>query len=118
MNKKLGICITTFNRAEVLKDVLDIMVPLARQAQVGIYVNDNASTDGTADVLKHFSREYEFFFPFTQATNVGFDINYAECMLRCEAEYCWGWLITLSSKKGRSSACSTSWRPENSTSSP
>lgn len=90
MNERLGIAITTFNRGDVLRDVLAVMVPLAAAHEIPIYVNDNGSTDGTAAVLAGFAAQYRYFFPHIQASNLGFDANFAHCVQRCETAYIWG----------------------------
>lgn len=90
MNERLGIAITTFNRGPVLRDVLAVMVPLAEVHGIPIYVNDNGSTDDTAAVLADFAAQYRYFYPHIQASNIGFDANYAHCVQRCETAYIWG----------------------------
>lgn len=90
MNKKLSICITTYNRAKILGTTLAHNLAIAKKYNIPIYVNNNNSSDDTAYVLKKLKKEYKYLFPLTQSANIGFDRNYEHCLKRSKTEYCWG----------------------------
>ncbi len=90
MNKKLAICITTYKRPNVVNDVLENIIKYARLYDVAVYLNDNSSGDGTDSVLEKHKKNYEFFFPKINKTNIGFDKNFEDCIKRPDQDYIWG----------------------------
>jgi glycosyltransferase involved in cell wall biosynthesis len=90
VNKKLAICITTYKRPNVVNDVLENIIKYARLYNVAVYLNDNSSEDGTNSVLEKHKKNYEFFFPKINKTNIGFDKNFEDCIKRPDQDYIWG----------------------------
>jgi len=90
MNKKLSICITTYNRSKILEATLTHNIIIAKKNSIPIYVNNNNSTDDTDYVLKKLKNKYKYLFPLTQSSNIGFDRNYEHCIKRSKSEYSWG----------------------------
>jgi len=88
-NDLLSICIPTYNHAEPLRKCLEAMVPQAKQHNIPIYVSDNASTDDTLEVLKSFSRVYQFLYFKTNNENAGVDQNMVSAARMASSKYVW-----------------------------
>lgn len=89
MNDKLAICIPTYNRATILRDALNHLIPIASQFNVAIYVSDNASTDDTPSILENSHSQYPFVFHHRNAENIGMDSNFAMALNLSPAKYAW-----------------------------
>ena len=59
MNKELAICIPTYNRALVLKDLLNDLILKVEDYQVAIYISDNNSQDNTYDIVREAQKKYK-----------------------------------------------------------
>jgi len=90
MRKTLAICITTYQRSEILDEVLSRIMPLALKYEVPVYVNDNNSQDLTSEVLKKYSELYSIFYPKVNSENIGFDKSFEDCLRRSKEDYVWG----------------------------
>src|SRR3954470_7738221 len=93
-NKLLSICIPTFNRANELKISLpEILNQAAKfKDKIEVIVSNNASTDGTEEVLNKLKNEYSFLKTYRNDINIGFNLNF----FRLSDEYATGkffWLI-------------------------
>lgn len=89
MNGDLSICIVTFNRKKILEDVLIDLVEKAEKFDVGIYVVDNCSTDGTSDFVNCFLLNNRNVFLVSNERNLGFDGNVAAAALVPDSKYVW-----------------------------
>ena len=54
----LSICIPTYNRAEYLAKSLDSLIVQPEFSQIEVVISDNASTDNTEEVCKHYREKY------------------------------------------------------------
>ena len=91
-DKLLSISIPTFNRWEYLSDLLPNLLEQSREVdpdghKIEIIINDNASTDGTANGI--FAIEKTRLRYFRNDTNIGGDANFIECVKRASAKYVW-----------------------------
>jgi abequosyltransferase len=84
---RLAICIPTYNRAPLLRELLDAI--RAQSADVEIVVSDNASTDGTADMMAELAARDPRIVSVRQPVNRGPDANYLEVVRHARAEFCW-----------------------------
>jgi abequosyltransferase len=84
----LSICIPTFNRASFLPATLDA---IASQWEDGleITVADNASTDGTGDLVREYQRRLGRVRYFRWDANQGADRNYLKAVELATSDYCW-----------------------------
>ncbi|MGI1939172.1 glycosyltransferase family 2 protein [Shewanella oncorhynchi] len=89
MNENISICITTYQRGEILDDVLDNIVRVASNHDVAIYVSDNASSDCTEEVLKKYKKIYPYFFYNINSENIGFDRSFEVVMNMAKSKYIW-----------------------------
>lgn len=84
-NTILSICIPTYNRKDVIiPDITDYLS--CNDSRYNIFVNDNASTDGTSQLLKEFNDPRIKF--HINDTNQGCCINYIKSLYGATGEYC------------------------------
>lgn len=94
-NNKLSFCIPTYNRAEfiihTLTSIADQIIEGDYTDIVEICVSDNASIDGTDEIINSFKNNY----PSVQivysknSENLGADKNYLKVVELASGEYCW-----------------------------
>lgn len=84
----LSICIPTFNRAQYLRECLSSIRINGNAGDVEVVVSDNASTDGTVDVLKEFKGKLPLRW-MVQQHNVGADRNFDSSTHFASGRYCW-----------------------------
>ena len=84
---KLSICIPCYNRKTHIRETLDLLLSQVT-SEVEIIVVDNASDDGTQEILKEYQRLSLIKLKF-QKENVGADLNYLEVVNSASGEYCW-----------------------------
>lgn len=92
----LSIVIPTYNRADFIRDCLDSIVSQfddeANGARVGdqmeIVISDNASTDGTAEVVKEYMGTYPNITYSRNVENLGFDRNFLNVIAHAKGTYC------------------------------
>jgi abequosyltransferase len=83
----LSVCIPTYNRQALLACTLDSLV--ADSKNIEICVSDNASTDGTANMLETYKPKFDDFILNSWSKNVGPDLNYLKVIEIAQSEYCW-----------------------------
>jgi abequosyltransferase len=89
INKKLSICIPTYNRAELLKECLENIIPEVKNYSIPIYISDNASTDNTAQVVLEFQKIYPFIYYSCNAVALSPDYNFKHVLEMSQCEYAW-----------------------------
>jgi glycosyltransferase involved in cell wall biosynthesis len=91
----LTICIPTFNRAlrleKTLANILNLIISLKLEDQIGVFVSNNSSEDHTEEILTKFfniAEQEKIAFNFqTLKENVGIAKNTIECALRSNSNY-------------------------------
>ena len=90
---KFSICIPTYNRASFLKEaVFSVLSQLNGDYKdtVEIVISDNASTDGTADLVKEFQRNAPISIVYNRNNlNLGCDKNFLRVVELAKGNYCW-----------------------------
>ena len=82
----LTIAIPTFNRAAKLQRQLELLIPqLTPEVRLSIY--DNASTDGTGEVVAKFNHPNLFY--SCSHSNTGGGHNFLRCFDQCQTEWLW-----------------------------
>jgi len=92
MPNQLCICVPTFNRVEKLRKSLSYHAQLCIKHGIGLVVSDNASSDGTRDLLKQYKDHYTWFDFFSHQSNQGPDANFDFALklgLKTGANYMW-----------------------------
>jgi glycosyltransferase involved in cell wall biosynthesis len=91
INEKLiSICIPTYNHAEPLRKTLEAMIPQAQKFKIPIYISDNASNDGTAELVKRFQKVYKYLYYSSNEKNLGVDQNMINAAnMGASSQYVW-----------------------------
>lgn len=88
MDYKLSICIPTYNRASLLRECLDHLLPqIIKYNDVEVIVSDNASTDGTDLMIKEYLNKYVFLKYYRNTENLGYAGNQVKLLSRARGEY-------------------------------
>lgn len=88
--KLLTIIIPTYNRCQQVKENLNLILPqvLKYQDFVRIYVSNNASTDGTSEMIKEYLDKYqETVFYYCQEKNITASPNFNHAVYVVNSEY-------------------------------
>ncbi|MBS3947289.1 MAG: glycosyltransferase [Firmicutes bacterium] len=88
MEIKLSIAIPTYNGVQAIRETLDSIVSQLEEG-VEIVVSDNASTDGTAEIIREYQAMYPLIRYFCNDENVGADRNFDLAVRRAKGEYVW-----------------------------
>lgn len=88
MTVKLSICIATYNRAQLLRQTLESIVPQLTD-ECEIIVSDNASTDETEQVVSEYANRVSRLTYHRQEVNRGLDRNFDSAVEHATGEYCW-----------------------------
>lgn len=84
----LSICIPTYNRCQLLDELLDMILPQAeRFLDVEVCVSDNHSSDDTTAHLQ--ARQSSILRYWTNEINIGGDRNFLKCIAEARGEYVW-----------------------------
>lgn len=92
LRPRLSLCIPTYNRAACFQQALESgfrEVAGLAPGQVELLVCDNASTDGTGELLARAQAEHPDLKVFRNAENLGFDRNYLRCVEEATGEFVW-----------------------------
>ena len=91
---QLSLCIPTYNRALLLREALEAIAGQGDAAlfeRIEIIVSDNASPDGTSDVVNTITQQYPCLklAYFRQPENVGVNQNIYDVVQRASGEFVW-----------------------------
>lgn len=86
---KLSICIPTYNRADLLGELLASIVSQIDPKTVEIAISDNGSVDHTQQVVERFIESGANIKYARAETNLGADRNYLNSVRIATGEYCW-----------------------------
>lgn len=84
--KLLTIAIPTYNGANTISNMLEILLPQCDE-RVEILISDNASTDNTKLIIDKYIEKYENIIYVRNAKNIGPDSNYLQCMEMSKGKY-------------------------------
>ena len=84
----ISICIPTRNRALLLRQALASIIIQAND-EIEILICDNASTDGTREVVAEFQCQFPALIYNRWDQNVGFNRNLARSVELAQGRYCW-----------------------------
>jgi glycosyltransferase involved in cell wall biosynthesis len=86
----LTLAVPTFNRAEDLHRFLTAIEPQMRdRPEVDLYLSDNASTDGTPELIAHFQARGLALRSHRHPQNIGADANFVSCFHAARGTYFW-----------------------------
>lgn len=89
---RLSLCIPTYNRASFLRGALESGLQEAANHPAGmveVLVCDNASTDGTAELIADLQAAHPELRALKNPVNLGFDPNYLRCVDEARGEFIW-----------------------------
>jgi len=85
---KLSVCMLAYNQAEIFREAIESVVTQKTDFQFELIVCDDASTDGTADVLREYEAKYpDLISAIYRDQNVGHYVNYVDAHNRARGEY-------------------------------
>ncbi|ASF13676.1 MULTISPECIES: glycosyltransferase family 2 protein [unclassified Shewanella] len=88
MNKpKVSVAIITYNAENFIRDVLTSVASQQSSFDFEIVIGDDASKDGTQEILKEFSERYNNISLVLHDSNVGANQNYLDVLAACKGEY-------------------------------
>ncbi len=82
---KLSIAIPTYNRCELLRQTLDSVMCQVNE-YVEVIVSDNASIDGTQEMMKEYCNIHNVSY-YRNDENLGMDRNFLTCLQRAKGQY-------------------------------
>lgn len=85
----LSICIPTYNRDYILKELLIKLCPLAEKYNVEICISDNASPDNTENIVREYCEKYSNIIYVRQSENLGSDQNAEFVLKMSHTKYRW-----------------------------
>tara|TARA_B100000575_G_scaffold286463_1_gene283273 strand:+ start:245 stop:1234 length:990 start_codon:yes stop_codon:yes gene_type:complete len=88
-NKNLSICIPTFNRPDLLKKNLLLMLPEINKFYVSIYISDDSSNNETSEMINYIQKKYKYLFYIRNKPSLGHDKNFLHSLTLPETEYVW-----------------------------
>lgn len=91
-HKLLSICIPTYNRADCLRRLLDIIIPQILESKEGVEVciSNNGSLDNTHEVVNNFKEQYPDLIKYNEnKENLGFDRNVLKAVDMAAGEFVW-----------------------------
>ena len=88
-NSKLAIAIPTFNRSEILRENLLLMLDDIKDFSIPIYISDDSKDDFTFLIIKELRKLYSFIYYFKNSPSLGHDKNCFKTLGLAEEEYIW-----------------------------
>jgi len=85
---KLTICIATYNRARLLQETIESIIPQLTD-ECELVISDNASTDETERVVSEYTNRISCLRYHRQEVNQGLDRNFDCAVEYATGEYCW-----------------------------
>lgn len=85
----LTICIPTYNRADCLDSILELMCPLCQENMVMICISDNASSDNTSQIVENYAQKYDIVRYHRHERNIGSDDNFEFVLKMADTKYRW-----------------------------
>jgi len=88
-NKNLAIAIPTYNRAEILKENILLMLHDIRIYSIPIYISDDSTNDQTERIIDDLIKEYEYIYYTKNSMSLGHDQNCIRTLNLPSEEYVW-----------------------------
>lgn len=85
---RLSINCITYNQKNFIRQTLDSFLMQKTNFPFVVYISDDASTDGTAEIIQEYADKYpDIIKPRLRTENVGGPKNYLENLMRADCEY-------------------------------
>ena len=89
MNSKLSIAIPTYNRPEILKENLLIMLPYLIEFQIPVYISDDSTNDFTNQMILELKSKYNKIYYQKNKPSFGHDKNCISTLSLPKEDYVW-----------------------------
>lgn len=84
----LSICIPTYNRRSTLQATLESVISQVQHSDsIELCISDNASTDGTTQLITDYQEKYSYIRYSRNTANLGFDGNISACINQSNGKY-------------------------------
>ena len=88
---KVSVCIITYNQAEYVRQTIDSVLSQNVDIPIEILIADDASTDGTPEILKEYKRKYpDLIRLILRKKNLGANKNAYQILVAAKGEYICG----------------------------
>jgi glycosyltransferase involved in cell wall biosynthesis len=84
---KVSVCIVTYNHESLLGPAIESVLAQATDFEFEILIGEDASTDGTREVLRQYAKRDDRIVPVYQEKNVGAHANHASLQDKAKGEY-------------------------------
>jgi len=99
-SKRLSIAIPTYNRSEILKEDLLLMMDEIKEFSIPIYISDDSTNDNTEKVFFDLKKEYEYIYYYKNKPSLGHDKNCIATLNLPSEDYVWYLGDSIIIKKG------------------
>lgn len=91
MNSFLSIVIPTYNRAEILKENIELMFPKIKEFGLGIYISDDSNNSDTEVMVASLRVKfnYPFFYYEKNTPSLGHDANCISTLKKANSKFVW-----------------------------
>jgi len=89
INKSLSIAIPSFNRPEILRRSLSLVIDELLNHSVGIYVSDDSDNEEVSNMIKESFPDYKNIFYYQNYPSLGHDKNFIKTLNLPSSEYIW-----------------------------
>lgn len=88
-NKKLSICIPTYNRPGLLKRALNLFLEEVIEYKVPIYISDDSTNDKTEKLVSDLKKRYPYIYYVKNKKPLGIENNFYAVLGMPDTEYRW-----------------------------
>lgn len=89
MKNKLTISIVTYQRAHILRDVLQLLIDEVQKYKIKIFIFDNSEDNLTEALIKKLSISYDAIYYISNRKFIGHDLNIINALSNNTHEYTW-----------------------------
>jgi glycosyltransferase involved in cell wall biosynthesis len=83
---KLSVCIPVYNGIKTIERAISSVLKI-KNINFELVIIDNKSTDGTFEYIESISKTQDVIKLYRNKVNIGFALNYYECILKAKGEY-------------------------------
>jgi abequosyltransferase len=89
MNSILSITIPTYNRANILIENLESILPELLENQIPVYICDDSTDNSTKQVIVEFQKKYPYIYYHHNSPRLGHDLNCIKSLEYAQSGYTW-----------------------------
>ena len=84
---KVSVCMISYNQAAYIKQALESVFMQKHEFEWEVILGDDASNDGTSEIIKEYADKYDNFHPVFRNENIGAMNNFIDVIGRARGEY-------------------------------